>query len=297
MMGPAARGAAVSAAVFVLVFAVAFGASRSLARVGGPGRAPVPPLPVGDVSVAFAVAGLIVVAVLGYALWGGRRRGDDQEQTRAVAPAPKAERLLLLALTVVTMAVTAATLAYLAVSGPHAGRARSPVQAGRGGRLPGAGGPGHPAGPGHVGAHWLVWAAVAVCVAAAGALVAVRRRRDRAPAAEPPRAGQSRIVAAVEASLADLGLDADPRRAVIRAYAAMEGALARHGLGRRPSEAPREYLARALSAARVSPGASERLTGLFEVARYSQHPVAARARQEAADALAAVRDELASGEP
>ena len=49
---------------------------------------------------------------------------------------------------------------------------------------------------------------------------------------------------------------------MIRAYTGMERTLARQGLGRRPFEAPLEYLARTLVALRVSRSAGERLTAV-----------------------------------
>ena len=111
----------------------------------------------------------------------------------------------------------------------------------------------------------------------------------------PTRAVPGLLPKAIEESLAEIEREGDPRRAVIRAYVGMERALARCGLGRRPAETPQEYLARALVAIRVSRPAGERLTGLFQRARFSEHPVGAQMKQDAIAALTAVRDELAGG--
>ena len=83
-----------------------------------------------------------------------------------------------------------------------------------------------------------------------------------------------------------------------RAFSVAEDALAaasvhpRVGLARRPSDAPREYLARleaVLGGGRVPAG---RLTELFERARFSPHPVGEDVREEAIGALETLRLEL-----
>lgn len=99
-------------------------------------------------------------------------------------------------------------------------------------------------------------------------------------------------------SLADLdGLDQDPdhRRVVIRTYARMERALARIGIRRQPWETSQEYLRRSLAALGGGAGAAGDLTDLFELARFSSHPVDAAMRARAADALRAIRDDVAAG--
>jgi hypothetical protein len=120
------------------------------------------------------------------------------------------------------------------------------------------------------------------------ALAARRRRRARAS----PALAAEELSALVERSLAELEAERDPRRAVIAAYAGMEQTLAANGLPRAPSEAPLEYLARALAELRVSPASAGRLTELFQRARFSRHQVGEAMKQEAIEALAAVRDEL-----
>jgi hypothetical protein len=73
----------------------------------------------------------------------------------------------------------------------------------------------------------------------------------------------------------------------------MEDALARSGLARRPSEAPFEYMERALLALETSADSAERLTDLFEWAKFSQHEPRPEMRDDAIDALLDVRHELA----
>jgi hypothetical protein len=100
------------------------------------------------------------------------------------------------------------------------------------------------------------------------------------------------VSAALDESLDDLRNDPDLRRAIVAAYARMEHALASAGLGRHPAEAPFEYVERALGSLDTSAEAVRRLTGLFEWAKFSQHEPEPEMRDEAIEALIAVRDEL-----
>jgi Domain of unknown function (DUF4129) len=104
------------------------------------------------------------------------------------------------------------------------------------------------------------------------------------------------LTAALDESIDDLRADPDLRRAIIAAYARMEAALGAAGIPRRPSEAPLEYVERALLTLHASAGAVRRLTELFEWARFSDHEPEPSMRDEAIDALLAVRDELHSSE-
>ncbi|HEU5244638.1 MAG TPA: DUF4129 domain-containing protein [Gaiellaceae bacterium] len=104
------------------------------------------------------------------------------------------------------------------------------------------------------------------------------------------------LVSALDLSLDDLRTDPDLRRAIIAAYARMEAALGAAGIRRRPSEAPLEYLERALLTLHASAEAVRTLTDLFEWARFSHHEPEPSMRDEAVDALVAVRDELRASE-
>jgi hypothetical protein len=126
------------------------------------------------------------------------------------------------------------------------------------------------------------------------AIVAVRLARpDRR---ESRRIAPEALAAALDESLDDLRTDPDLRRAIIAAYARMEAALGAAGIGRHPAEAPFEYLERALLSLDTSVPAVRRLTDLFEWARFSHHEPEASMRDEALDALVAVRDELRASE-
>jgi Domain of unknown function (DUF4129) len=130
-------------------------------------------------------------------------------------------------------------------------------------------------------------AALIVALGAAAAAAANGRRRPK-----PWPTWQEAVSLALDESLDDLRSEPDLRRAIIAAYARMEVALGIAGLPRRPSEAPLEYLSRALQSLDTSASAVRRLTELFEWAKFSQHAPDPGMREEAIDALVAVRDEL-----
>jgi Domain of unknown function (DUF4129) len=96
----------------------------------------------------------------------------------------------------------------------------------------------------------------------------------------------------LDETLDDLYRTKDPRAAIIAAYARMEKLFASAGLPRQPSEAPLEYMARALGELSASGAALGRLTGLFQWAKFSSHDVDEGMREEAIEALTQVRDEL-----
>lgn len=141
----------------------------------------------------------------------------------------------------------------------------------------------------------LRWDEIAVfAVLVLGALaIAVATRRTRRKPGGRRLARATLVEQAIDDSLDDLRADPDVRRAIIAAYARMEHALGRSGFARRPSEAPFEYVGRALVALETSGASAERLAGLFERAKFSQHEPAPEMRDDAIEALLAVRDDLA----
>jgi hypothetical protein len=124
-----------------------------------------------------------------------------------------------------------------------------------------------------------------------GVWMYVRSRRRLAPLFEE-RGLEADMVTAIETTIDDLRSEKDARRAVIAAYAAMERTLARHGLARHRSEAPLEYLANILRGLHVRESAVVSLTRLFEFAKFSGHEVEGVMKEEAIDALVAIRDDL-----
>jgi hypothetical protein len=137
---------------------------------------------------------------------------------------------------------------------------------------------------------WDEIAVVLVLVGGVAVLLAASRGAKRAP--RPWRLRQDAVSHALDESLDDLRTEPDLRRAIIAAYARMERALAVGGLPRRPSEAPLEYLERALRELDPSAEGVRRLTDLVVWAQFSQHEPRSEMRDEAIDALVAVRDEL-----
>ncbi len=138
----------------------------------------------------------------------------------------------------------------------------------------------------------LVLGLLAVAVAAWYLSYRARRRR-----LEPMSESLLPALADVlEETLDDLRAETDPQRAVIAAYARMERALGAYGLPRSPAEAADEYLERIFSDLEVSRRAISRLTALFVWAKFSSHDVAAEMKQEAIEALEAVREELRATE-
>lgn len=138
---------------------------------------------------------------------------------------------------------------------------------------------------------WDEIAVVLVLVAGCAVLVAAGRTARRAPRPWQLRP-QEAVSLALDDSLDDLRDEPDLRKAIIAAYARMERALAAGGLPRRPSEAPFEYVERALGELETSATSVRRLTDLFEWAKFSQHEPGPEMRDDAIDALVAVRDEL-----
>lgn len=124
-----------------------------------------------------------------------------------------------------------------------------------------------------------------------GVWMYVRSRRRLAPLLAD-HSLEADMVSAIETTIDDLRSEQDARRAVIAAYALMERTLARHGLARHRAEAPLEYLASILRGLRVRESAVVSLTRLFEYAKFSGHEIDDAMKEEAIDALIAIRDDL-----
>jgi len=117
---------------------------------------------------------------------------------------------------------------------------------------------------------------------------------DREEAARPTDLGTLSLqLAAV--SVADPTAEPDPRRAVIGCYLQMLEVAARDGPLRGVAETPTEYLRRMLAMTGTGEGPATTLTALFEVARYSRHPVDESMRSGAIGALGALRNDLLAG--
>lgn len=118
-------------------------------------------------------------------------------------------------------------------------------------------------------------------------------RRTRRSDAQVSRAGQAaKLSDALEETLEAMSSEPDPRKAVVAAYRLMESAFGRIGVPRRHFEAPYEYLARVLSSRPRTAGDAGELTHLFELARFSHHPIDEEMRSSAMASLSRIRDHL-----
>jgi len=140
---------------------------------------------------------------------------------------------------------------------------------------------------------WLVVGSAAALALLAPAAVFVRRRRARRQRRAVVPDAAERVGADLRRSLADLGSERDPRLAVQRAYARMEESLGEIELSRAPDETPTEFTGRVLRVLGASAAAASDLTGLFEIARFSDHPMDEDDRRRAIASVRRVESEVA----
>jgi hypothetical protein len=134
----------------------------------------------------------------------------------------------------------------------------------------------------------LIWYVVRDTIQARGRPITV----DSGPASGAAARAEA-VAAAVDSGLADLSdLDADPRRAIIACWVRLERAAADAGTVRRPSDAPADYVARLLSAHRVSRPVLNRFAAVYRQARYGSAPVDETMRATALESLRQLRAEL-----
>jgi hypothetical protein len=160
------------------------------------------------------------------------------------------------------------TLPFLArtAGAPHGGTSGKPPPLHHA-RTPAPGGPTAPA------LTWLVVGSAAALLLVAPAAFVVRRRRARRARLSVVPDAAARVGSGLRRSLADLESERDPRLAVQRAYAHMEESLGAIELARARDETPTEFTARVLRVLGASAAAASNLTGLFEIARFSDHPM------------------------
>ncbi|MCL4508159.1 MAG: DUF4129 domain-containing protein [Chloroflexi bacterium] len=116
--------------------------------------------------------------------------------------------------------------------------------------------------------------------------------RRRMPKDQP--AAADAVTEILEEGIDALRRETDPRRAVVRAYARIEAEAGHHGLPRRRHEAPFEFLQRLVNSSIVAEGPLHRLTTIFELARFSPHPMGVEYKDEAIELLQAVQREIAA---
>ena len=280
------RAAIATLALGVLAAIVAVAARAPLSR-STPVDARSLQAPTTALFMVIAGIGIVMLGAVAVFIWSGRRRKDDPPEHE---PPPIEVHWIWKVLATLLPLALGAALVVAAVTGYRL-RGKEP---GSGSTFL-TGGSGPSSGPTRgarefVVPSWLPWTAlgiVAVAVLAGVVVLWLRRPRRESTTAE---AGATR--AAVDAAIGALDSEADPRRAVIAAYGAMQRSLAEHGVARRPTEAPREYLQRVLVASQANEREAKTLTGLFEEARYSTHPIPERFRELALAALQSLRGRL-----
>ena len=137
------------------------------------------------------------------------------------------------------------------------------------------------------------WDEIAIVLVLIGGIgVYLYMTRDARRRLRPLQRRRDAVSRALDDSIDDLRNDPNIRRAIVAAYARMESAFAQAGVPRAPAEAPYEYLERSLVELDAGAGAARRLTDLFQRAKFSHHEPAESMRDEAIDALIAVRDDL-----
>jgi hypothetical protein len=273
--------------VTVLVAVVAL-VARGRPLGSGPGRSGGLPLSFWDyVYTTTVIVAVPILMLVGIAALFLRRRSGKRRTTR--------EYILHFAVFVAVMLLLELVFVHylhLRIHGHLQGR--EPVNTGPLGETNPLTGP-HRGRPQALHFRWGELAIVLALLFVLAVAAAILARRSRPPRRRLELAPEV-LAAALDESLDDLRADPDLRRAIVAAYARMETALAAAGLPRLPAEAPLEYVERALLTLDASAAAVRRLTDLFEWARFSQHEPEPSMRDDAVDALVAVRDELRASE-
>ena len=213
-----------------------------------------------------------------------RRRKDDPDER--LSEPPEIHWIWKVLATLAPLAVGAA-LIVAAVTGSKKVNGAAGLSGGFGGGFGGALEQAAPATGAHNGfvlPAWLPWTILAillVAVAAGVVALALRRDRDAALPTDPSRARPA--------------MPYRPRSGARRRYRSTRSGdrrvrrdaahACRTRLRRSPSEAPREFLRRVLVASRATERDATTLTGLFEEARFSTHPISERTRELALAAL------------
>jgi hypothetical protein len=140
---------------------------------------------------------------------------------------------------------------------------------------------------------WLLVGSAAALLLLAPAAVFVRSRRARRERQAVVPDAAARVGSDLRRSLADLESEREPRLAVQRAYARMEESLGEIELLRAPDETPTEFTARVLRVLGASAAAASDLTRLFEIARFSDHPMDEDERRRAIASVRRVEAEVA----
>jgi hypothetical protein len=274
-------GAAITVVALTAAIAVAAMAARSTLSHASPVNAQAAQGPTIAALVVLLGVGIVMLGLLTVLAWSARRRKSDLPEPVPTPPeVPWWWKLVALLL----MFALGGALVAAALSGVRRAGGTQALGGGLGsGQAFTSPASGNRSAGGFTWPSWLPWTVLAIvtlAVVVAVAVLLIRRPRRSGAASDEVAAG-----AAVDAAIGALGSDPDPRRAVIAAYDAMQRSLGEHGFARSPAEAPREYLHRVLLKDQASEAESTTLTGLFEEARYSSHPISEHVREVALGAL------------
>ncbi len=286
------RAIAATAVGLLLVSVVALASGGSPWHGGG--RQDVP---VDVVSALAAAAGALVVGSLLLA-WAGTPSVEKRRRRRRRVGAEDLEGLgaSLSAAGRAAVIVGGAIGLFLLLTLPFlVPSAATPSAATPGNAVPrGDTGTSAPAGePTSTALSWLVVGSAVALLLLAPAAVFVRSRRARRERRAIVPDAAARVGSDLRRSLADLESERDPRLAVQRAYVRMEESLGEIELSRAPDETPTEFTARVLRVLGASAAAASDLTGLFEIARFSDHPMDEDDRGRAIASVRRVEAEVA----
>jgi uncharacterized protein DUF4129 len=254
-------------------------------------------VPGGVVSAIAVVAGALVVGSLLF-VWAGTPPAEKRRRRRRRLGAKDLEGVgASLSATGKVVAIVGGVIGlFLLLTLPFLADTAPTQRGGTLGNAPPRGDATTPVPAGHPASATLTWlvvgAAAALLLVAPAAVVVRRRHARRARQAVVPEAA-ALVGSVLSRSLADLESERDARLAVQRAYAHMEESLGAIELSRAPDETPTEFTARVLRVLGVSAAAASELTGLFEIARFSDHPMDEDDRRRAIASVRRVDAEVA----
>jgi hypothetical protein len=233
---------------------------------------------------AVALASLIFIAK---SLSSGPPEKDEIEQYPEPKKLSPIVAVLLVVLALTPGIILGGTLYWIGLPNVHPGLAGITADAAPGAIDERPVGPASPVTTGLIGALALLAAFGSLGVVAW--LCLADRLHRGAPGVAPRLSG---LAAAVEDSLDDLRREPDARAAIIKIYRNFERVLAAAALPRRPWQTPVEFMRAVLGKAPLPPAPIQSLTGLFELARFSQHPVGAAEHESAWRSLLEIRAAL-----
>ena len=244
---------------------------------------------------ALSIASLILIAMLLPRPRPRRKKGEeDYQMYHEPQRLPRLLPVALLLLVLLPGAMLGSTIFWLgrtAGSGPSSSSLVAGALQGRTPTIrPPAAAPSAPASPAATG---LIGAlALLIGFGSLGFVLWLRfgDRLARLPA--DTSALRAPLAAAVDAGLDELSHEPDPRVAIIRIYQNFERALATAAFPRRPWQTPVEFMRAALGRFALPAAATGALTGVFELARFSAHPVGTPEREIALRSLIVLRGAL-----